>query len=225
MTRARLLVVEDDHAIRIALEEKLELEGYDATTVDDGVAACTALGSNAFDLVILDLMLPKLDGFEVLRWVRSRRDDLPVLILSAKGRESDKVVGLRAGADDYLAKPFGLAELMARVEALLRRARGFDRSVQLGDVELDIATGSVTKSGAPVELSRKELDILLYLLRHRGSAMSRQDILDAVWGHLPSSAERAIDFHVLNLRRKLEDAPHAPVWLVTRHGRGYEIVG
>jgi DNA-binding response OmpR family regulator len=222
--RARILVVEDDPAIVAGLEEKLRLEGYEPAAALDGEAARERIADSPPDLVVLDLMLPRLDGFEVLRWIRKRFADLPVLILSARGREEDKVRGLREGADDYLAKPFGLAELVARIDALLRRARGGEGPLRFGDVEVDPRRGTVRRGRGEVELSRKELDLLLYLLRNRNRVVSREQIIDAVWGQASASTSRAVDFHILNLRRKLEADPAAPRHLVTRHGLGYQLV-
>jgi two-component system response regulator RegX3 len=220
----RILVVEDDPAILTGLEEKLTLEGYAVQTAADGEAAQDRLAEGSFDLVVLDLMLPRLDGLSVLRWLRKRDRALPVLILSAKGREEDKVAGLRAGADDYLAKPFGLSELLARVEALIRRARGPGEPVAIGSVTYDPVRRRVAlRSGEEVELSRKELDLLAFLVRNRGRVVSREQILDAVWGHFAASAERAVDYHILNLRKKLEPDPGRPKHIVTRHGLGYEL--
>ena len=224
MSRARILVVEDDPAILAGLREKLRMEGHEVLAVEDGEVALGALADEPFDLVILDLMLPKLDGLSVLRRLRKRSATLPVLILSAKGREDDKVEGLRAGADDYLAKPFGLRELVARIDALLRRARKAVKTLAFGDVRVDVERRKVLVRGREAALSRKELDILLFLARNEGRAVTRAEVLAAVWGHFASSADRAVDFHILNLRRKLEADPEAPRHIVTRYGEGYELV-
>jgi DNA-binding response OmpR family regulator len=224
MSRARILVVEDDPAILAGLREKLRMEGHAVVAAEDGEAALRALADEPFDLVVLDLMLPKLDGLSVLRRIRKRSAALPVLILSAKGSEEEKVDDLRAGADDYLAKPFGLKELVARIDALLRRAGGAAGTVSFGDVKIDLGRRKVFVNGREAALSRKELDILLYLARNEGRAVTRAEVLAAVWGHFASSADRAVDFHILNLRRKLEPDPEAPRHIVTRHGEGYELV-
>ncbi len=224
MSRGRVLVVEDDRAIRIGLREKLTLDGYEIVEAVDGEEARDKLADGPLDLVILDLMLPKLDGLSVLKWLRKSFPDLPVLILSARGREEEKVEGLRAGADDYLAKPFGLKELMARVEALLRRARGPEGSVAFGDVTVDMAARKVLRAGNEVTLSRRELDVLCFLIRRRGRVVSREEIHDAVWGRFAESAERSIDFHILNLRKKLEPDPAEPKHILNRHGLGFELV-
>jgi DNA-binding response OmpR family regulator len=223
-SRARILIVEDDAAIQAGLQEKLRMEGHEVAAAGDGAAALRALADEPVDLVVLDLMLPKLDGLSVLRRLRKRSAALPVLILSAKGTEEEKVEGLRAGADDYLAKPFGLKELVARIDALLRRARGVERTLTFGDVKIDLGRRKVLVKGREAALSRKELEILLFLARNEGRAVTRAEILAAVWGHFASSADRAVDFHILNLRRKLESDPEAPRHIVTRYGEGYELV-
>jgi two-component system alkaline phosphatase synthesis response regulator PhoP len=223
MSRGSILLVEDDRAILAGLEEKLRMEGYEAFAAVDGEEARDKLAAGRPDLVVLDLMLPKLDGISVLKWLRKRYPELPVLILSAKGREEEKVEGLRAGADDYLAKPFGLKELVARIEALLRRARGPDEPLSFGDVSIDFRRRKVFRKKREVPLSRKELEVLFYLARNRSRIVTREEILDHAWGYYASSAARAVDFHILNLRRKLEVDPADPRHLLTRHGLGYQL--
>ena len=224
MPDEQVLIVEDDPAIRVGLEEKLRLEGYRVAAATDGEEALERIGDGGLDLVVLDLMLPKQDGLTVLRWLRQHDGDLPVLILSAKGQEEDKVQGLRAGADDYLAKPFGLDELMARIEALLRRTRsGSGQRHAFGPVEVDLDARKVFRDGEEIELSRKEAQILTFLLRHAGEVVSRDQVLAAVWGPIASSEARAVDFHILNLRRKIEADPKNPRHIVTRHGLGYQL--
>jgi two-component system alkaline phosphatase synthesis response regulator PhoP len=223
MAKARILVVEDDEAIRIAVEEKLTIEGYAVVSAGDGEEARDRLADEPPDLVLLDLMLPKLDGIEVLKWLRRLWPELPVLILSAKGQEEEKVAGLRAGADDYLAKPFGIKELMARIEALLRRSRGSEAPVTFGDITVDFHGKKVLRRGKEVLLSRTELQILMFLVRHRDRTVSREEIMDAVWGYDVASTERAVDYHVLHLRRKLEHDPSTPAHILTRHGLGYQL--
>lgn len=224
MSRGRVLIVEDDAAILAGLRAKLRAEGFDVATAADGEAARDAIASGPLDLVVLDLMLPKLHGLDVLKWLRRRSPALPVLIVSAKGREAEKVEGLKAGADDYLTKPFGLLELMARVDALLRRAGGNGETLQLGDFRLDFRHRKAFRGKREVKLSRKEADILFYLARHRGRVVPRDEILDAVWGYTAASAMRAVDFHVFHLRQKLESDPESPRHIVTRHGQGYELI-
>ncbi len=225
MSTARVLVVEDDPAILAGLRAKLRADGYEVVTAVDGEAAQDRIAESPVDLVVLDLMLPKRSGIEVLKWLRRRSPALPVLIVSAKGREAEKVEGLKAGADDYLTKPFGLLELMARVEALLRRAGGVGETLDLGEIKLDFKHRKAFRGRREVALSRKETDILFYLARHRGRIVPRDEILDAVWGYSAPSALRAVDFHVFHLRRKLERDPDRPRHLLTRHGQGYELAG
>ena len=221
--REKILIVEDDPAILVGLEEKLGMEGYEVAVARDGEEATEALSEAPPDLVVLDLMLPKIDGLSVLRWLRQHNTDVPVLILSARGQEPDKVEGLRAGADDYLAKPFGLRELIARIEALLRRARGAEESFTFGAISVDFEKRKVFRDGAEVVLSKKEMEILFFLIRHRSRIVSREQILEGVWGYSASSAARSVDFHLLNLRRKLEDDPKSPRHIVTRHGVGFQL--
>lgn len=224
-SKGRILIVEDDRAIRIGLKEKLSLEGFVVIEAEDGEVARDRLSDGAPpDLVLLDLMLPKLDGISVLKWLRKRYAELPVLILSAKGREEEKVEGLRAGADDYLAKPFGLRELMARIEALLRRSRGLEPTLECNAFAVDLSKRRVTRGKEEIPLSRKELEVLLFLARHRDRVVSREEILEAVWGYHAESADRAVDFHLLNLRKKLEPDPKEPRHIVTRHGLGFQLV-
>jgi DNA-binding response OmpR family regulator len=225
VNRGRILVVEDDPAILAGLREKLRGEGYEVREAMDGEAARDALAAGPLDLVVLDLMLPRLDGLSVLRWLRKRTQTLPVLILSAKGSETEKVEGLAAGADDYLAKPFGLRELMARIQALLRRTGKPERTLKLGDVVLDLGTRKVLRGKREVKLSPKETDILFLLARNPGRTVSREEILDAAWGSWSESATRAVDFHILHLRRKIEPDPANPRYILTRHGSGYELGG
>jgi DNA-binding response OmpR family regulator len=223
MPEGRILVVEDDPAILTALREKLSMEGYEVRCAEDGEEARQALLDQAFDLLVLDIMIPRIDGLTLLRWLRKRTADLPVLIVSARGTEAEKVEGLRAGADDYLAKPFGVRELLARIEALLRRIHGPARTLSFGDVRIDFRDRRVFRGRREVELSPKELLVLIHLARHHDRSVSREEIQTAVWGHFASSGDRAVDFHILNLRRKLERDPAEPRHIVTRHGCGYQL--
>ena len=221
--RAKVLVVEDDHAIRLGLEEKLRLEGYEVLSAKDGEEARDVLADGRPDLVVLDLMLPKLDGIEVLRWLRKFWADLPVLILSARSQESDKVEGLRTGADDYLTKPFGLSELMARIEALLRRVRGPQAPVKLGRITLDPDRRCVRRGSREITLSKTECELLLFLLRHKDRVVTREEIFDAIWGTFADRSERQVDYHVANLRKKVEEDARSPRLIVTHHGVGYQL--
>ncbi len=223
MSGEHILIVEDDAAILTGLRAKLEIEGYLVSTATDGETARQWLELASPDLLVLDIMLPELDGLSVLRWLRRKNTTLPVLILSARGREEQKVEGLRAGADDYLAKPFGLTELTARIEALLRRTRGTDSTVQIGDVAIDMEHSRVTRDGVELALSRKELALLMFLVRRRNQVLPRETILASVWGDITASDARSIDYHMVNLRKKIEPNPRQPEYLITRHGLGYEL--
>jgi two-component system alkaline phosphatase synthesis response regulator PhoP len=218
----KVLLVEDDAKQARFLTRVLQEESFAVEACGSGAAALAALGAMRPDVVVLDWMLPDGDGLEVCREARRRSLDVPILMLTARGEVADRVSGLQSGADDYLAKPFGLQELLARIEALLRRTRG-DQPIRFGQITVDPATRRVTRNGHPVELSRKELDILLFLARHRNHTVSRDQILDAAWGLADAGSERAVDYHILHLRRKLEPNPTNPQHLITHHGIGYEL--
>lgn len=213
-------VVEDDPALLLGLTEKLGMEGFKVVSAKDGEAALELLGSVVPDVLVLDLMLPKIDGFEVCRAFRRRYPEIPVLILSARGQEEDKVRGLKLGADDYMTKPFGLRELLARIEALLRRTRG-SGEFRFGKVTVNLDTGEVRRGKTRVELSRTEFDLLRFFIRTSGRVLSRERILDGVWGYGAAVAPRTIDFHVMRLRRKIEDDPAAPRHILTVPTLGY----
>jgi DNA-binding response OmpR family regulator len=224
----RILVVEDDATLRDGLARALRGQGYQVEVAADGEAGQRAL-LEAFDLVVLDLMLPKIGGLELLRGLRARDARTPVLVLTARGDETDKVVGLELGADDYVTKPFGLRELLARVRAHLRRreveaAAPAPAAFTLGHAQVDLAAFTVTRAGATASLSPKEAAILALLHRDAGRAVSRTAILDHVWGRGVYVSQRTIDTHVLNLRQKVEDDARAPRHILTVHGVGYRLV-
>ncbi len=213
-------VIEDDPALLLGLTEKLGMEGYRVVSARDGEAALELLGREVPDVLVLDLMLPKIDGLEVCRAFRKRYPEIPVLILSARGQEEDKVKGLRLGADDYMTKPFGLKELLARLEALLRRTGGAGE-FRFGKVAVNLATGEVRRGKSRVELSKTEYDLLRFFIRNKGCVLSRERILDGVWGYDAAVSPRTIDFHLMGLRRKLEDDPAAPRHFLTVPTLGY----
>jgi DNA-binding response OmpR family regulator len=222
----RILVVEDSEDLAYGLRNNLEIEGYGVEVALDGNAGLEAAGRGGFDLIVLDLMLPGLDGFRVLRALRERDHSTPVLILTARGEEADKVRGLKLGADDYVTKPFGVLELLARVEALLRRrerARDARDLLRFGEVEVDPGARMVRRGGLPVSLSPKELDLLLALLDARGAAVSRATLMDQVWGYQADVLSRTVDSHVAELRRKLEHDPGSPRHIVTVRKVGYRL--
>ncbi|HXV76539.1 MAG TPA: response regulator transcription factor [Candidatus Polarisedimenticolaceae bacterium] len=226
----RILIIEDNADLAFGLRNNFELEGYEVRVAGDGPAGLAALADAEADLVVLDLMLPEMNGFDVLEQIRRRGSVVPVLILTARGEESDKVTGLRLGADDYLTKPFGLMELLARVEALLRRstATGEGRSrtkaiLKFGAIEVDPATRTVTRDAAVVHLAPKEFDLLVALIRHDGAVVSREELLDEVWGYASDVASRTVDTHIAELRRKLEHDPSMPRHLLTVRKAGYRL--
>ncbi|MBC8330042.1 MAG: response regulator transcription factor [Planctomycetes bacterium] len=227
---ARVLIVEDEEALRLALGDALRSEGFTVLEAEDGEAGYELAVREDPDLVLLDLMLPRRDGYSVLKGLRQDRLTVPVMILSARGEEWDRVQGFEFGADDYLVKPFSMRELLMRVQALLRRAKGGTPGIQergrarFGAVEVDFAGYSLTREGVRHGLSRKELDLLRYFLDHEGQALERGVILDAVWGADEFPTTRTIDTHVLKLRKKIEAHPDQPEFLLTVHGVGYKFV-
>lgn len=227
----RILVIEDNRNLATGLRNNLEIEGYEVEVASDGTSGLALARSTTPDLIILDLMLPGMDGYRVLRTLREDEVETPVLILSARGEETDKVLGFHLGADDYVAKPFGLLELLARVDALLRRASTRGRrlstrlagSVRFGDVQVDPGTHTVTRDGQPVSLRPKEYDLLVALLQRRGQVASRAELLEEVWGYSGEVYSRTVDTHVAELRRKLESNASEPRHILTVRKTGYRI--
>jgi two-component system alkaline phosphatase synthesis response regulator PhoP len=227
----RILVAEDDPDLALGLKNNLEIEGYEVRVARDGDEALAGALQWRPDLLILDLVMPKLDGMRVLRALRERDARMAVLVLTARGEESDKVRGLKLGADDYVTKPFGLLELLARVESLLRRARSTpgegsetaEQALRFGDVEVEPGARRVRKAGIEVALRPKEYDLLLELLRHRGEVRSRLDLMQSVWGYSSAVITRTVDTHMFELRRKLEDDAARPRHIVTVRGVGYRL--
>jgi two-component system response regulator MtrA len=228
---ANILIVEDNPDLAYGLRTGLEIEGYEVTVAEDGETGLARARQWLPDLVILDLMLPGMDGYRVLKSLRDDGLEMPVLILTARGQEADKVLGFRLGADDYVTKPCGVLELLARVGALLRRSRMADRGPHLsletierfGDVEINPASRTVTKKTQTVALSPKEFDLLLTLVRRRGAVASRVELLREVWGHRVEVMTRTVDIHIAELRRKLEDDPSAPRHILTVWKAGYRL--
>jgi two-component system alkaline phosphatase synthesis response regulator PhoP len=226
---ARLLLVEDEPGLQLALSDRLVSEGYRVETAGDGNAAIERATTEPFDVIILDVMLPGRDGFDVARTVRQQGVQTPILMLTARGQVVDRVVGLKLGADDYLTKPFETIELLARLEALLRRApttggASVER-FQFGVVLVDARKAEVTKDGTLVELSAKEFHLLRYFIEHRGATISREELLQEVWGYQSTPSTRTVDVHVAWLRQKLEPNPRVPQYILTVHGLGYKFVG
>jgi len=226
---ARILVVEDNRDLAYGLRNNLEIEGYLVEVAEDGQAGLTAARRAPPDLVILDLMLPELDGFRVLKALRGDSPEPPVLVLTARGEEADKVRALRMGADDYVTKPFGLLELLARVEAVLRRSRAHAAAgptpdaERFGDVQVHFASRVVRRGGTLVELAPKEFELLVALLRARGAVVSRLELMEQVWGYSAAVVTRTVDTHIAELRRKLERDPSAPQHILTVRKAGYRL--
>lgn len=226
---SEILLVEDNPDLAYGLRNNLEIEGYDVTVAADGEVGLQRALELDPSLVILDLMLPKLDGYRVLRAIREAGSQVPVLILTAKGEEADKVLGFRMGADDYVTKPFGVLELLARVRAVLRRTRNGNGMAypadgdRFGEVEVDTRARTVLKAGEPVSLTPKEFDLLVALLRRQGAVASRLELMKEVWGHRAAVVSRTVDTHVAELRRKLEDDASNPRHILTVWKAGYRL--
>ena len=222
---ARILLVEDEPSVSLTLSDLLTAEGYTVETSADGIAGLARALGERMDLIILDVMLPGKSGLEVCRELRQRGKDVVILMLTAKVQLVDRVVGLKLGADDYLTKPFEPPELLARVEALLRRVQKGNLApvlrYQFGTVDVDFEKGEVRKSGVPVSMAAKELDLLRYMINHRGQIVSRDELLESVWQYQASVLSRTVDVHVAWLRQKLEDEPQAPRYIHTVRGGGY----
>jgi two-component system, OmpR family, alkaline phosphatase synthesis response regulator PhoP len=222
-----VLVVEDDPSIAMGLEMNLSSEGYRVLVAPDGEEGLEIARAGGIDLLILDVMLPRLNGFELLRMLRRERQMMPVIMLSARGAEMDKVMGLELGAEDYITKPFGLAELLARVKAVLRRdaiARGDATPIRVAELSIDAATREVRRRGELVELTATEFDVLVCLVEAGGRVLSREQIQAKVWGPAHHGTPRTIDNFILQLRSKLEDDPTSPAHIVTVRGVGYRFV-
>ena len=224
---ARILIVEDNEDLAFGLRTNLEVQGYEVVVAADGPAGLDATEEHDPALIILDLMLPRLGGIEVLKALRAKGASMPILILTAKGNEVDKVNGLRLGADDYVTKPFGLMELIARVEALLRRATssaaGRSGTVGFANVEVDLGSTQVTRGGKSVDLTPKEFGLLVALLEREGAVASRLELMSQVWGHSSAVISRTVDTHVAELRRKLEQDPARPQHILTVRKSGYRL--
>jgi two-component system alkaline phosphatase synthesis response regulator PhoP len=222
-----ILVVEDDEVIRMALADRLQSEGYKVEFAGDGEEGFTRATQNAFDLVVLDIMLPRKNGFDVCRDIRMAGVVVPILMLSARGHTIDKVLGLKIGADDYLTKPFDAMELLARVEALLRRAKApaAGEVHVFGSLRVDLRGTAVTRDGQVVPLSAREFRLLRYFVEHPGVTLSRDLLLKEVWAYSSEAFTRTVDVHVASLRQKIEDNPKRPAFIVTVPGLGYRFSG
>ena len=224
----RLLLVEDEPGLVLTLSDRLAREGYAIETSGDGESGLERAASEGFDLVLLDVMLPRMNGLDVLRELRRRSIETPVIMLTARGQIVDKVVGFKLGADDYVTKPFEMVELLARIEAKLRRMPATPRPAdgyQFGDVRVDFRRAEVTKGGRPVELSAREFQLLRYFIEHRGATLTREELLNEVWGYNAMPSTRTVDVHVAWLRQKVEMTPRHPQYILTVHGMGYKFAG
>jgi two-component system, OmpR family, alkaline phosphatase synthesis response regulator PhoP len=224
----RLLLVEDEPGLVLTLTDRLTREGYAVDSSADGESGLERASSEGFDLILLDVMLPRLGGFDVLHELRKRNIETPVIMLTARGQVVDKVVGLKLGADDYVTKPFEMVELLARIEAKLRRAPSVPHPAegyQFGEVRVDFRRAEVTKSGAPLDLSAREFQLLRYFIEHRGATLTREELLNEVWGYNSMPSTRTVDVHVAWLRQKIEPNSRHPQYILTVHGMGYKFAG
>ncbi len=222
-----ILIVEDEPAMVAGLRDNFEFEGYDVISADNGVTGLERALTDDPDLVVLDVMMPRMSGLDVCKQLKAKRPALPIIMLTARGQEVDKVVGLELGADDYVTKPFSIRELMARVKAVLRRVspQGIPEVYRFSDVEVNIRGNQVLRAGAPIELSAKEFALLAYFISHPAETLSRDRLLDEVWGYENYPNTRTVDTHIVHLRQKLELNPEEPRLILTVHGSGYKFVG
>jgi DNA-binding response OmpR family regulator len=222
---AKILIIEDEEAILLALEDNLEMEGYTVESANDGEQGLSMAREGKYDLIILDIMLPRMDGFDVCKQLQQDRIMTPILMLTAKSQEIDKVLGLELGADDYVTKPFSPRELLARVKALLRRSKQVEQEIDgytFGDVEVDFKKYEVKKAGSPVSLTALEFSLLHLLIQHQGQVVSRDVILDEVWGREVYVQPRTVDKHIADLRKKIEDDPSKPKYILGVRSVGYK---
>ena len=224
----RILIVEDEPNMVSGLRDNFEYEGYQVITASDGVAGLERAISDSPDLVLLDVMMPRMSGLDVCKQIKARRPSTPIIMLTARGQEIDKVVGLELGADDYVTKPFSVRELLARCKAVLRRARTVPReqdTYRFGDVEVNLRACQVIRAGKPIDLSAKEFELLKYFVCHPGETLSRDRLLNEVWGYERYPSTRTVDAHIVRVRQKVEPRPEEPRYILTVHGLGYKFVG
>ena len=224
----RLLLVEDEPGLVLTLTDRLAREGYAVENAADGESGLERAVGSPFDLIVLDLMLPRMNGLDVLRELRRRGNETPVIVLTARGQVVDKVVGLKLGADDSVTKPFEMMELLARIEAKLRRVPAAARTADgyhFGAVAIDFRKAEVTRDGQPLDLAAREFQLLRYFIEHRGATLTREELLNEVWGYNAMPSTRTVDVHVAWLRQKLEPTPKHPQYILTVHGLGYKFAG
>lgn len=226
--KARILIVEDEPAMVAGLRDNFEYEGYDVISAEDGVTGLERALADDPDLVVLDVMMPRMSGLDVCKQLKAKRPSVPIIMLTARGQEIDKVVGLELGADDYVTKPFSVRELMARVKAVLRRVSSPappPEVYRFSDIEVNIRSNEVRRDGTVIELSTKEFALLAYFIAHPVETLSRDRLLEAVWGYENYPNTRTVDTHIVHLRQKLEPNPEEPRFILTVHGSGYKFVG
>ncbi|HEV2854463.1 MAG TPA: response regulator transcription factor [Thermoanaerobaculia bacterium] len=228
---ARVLIVEDDEAMSIALRDGFQYEGYSVTVAKDGEAGLQMATAETPDLILLDVMLPKMTGLDICKQLRGDGNGVPIIMLTARGQEIDKVLGLKLGADDYITKPFGFMELLARAEAVLRRTRtpaaaaAAPETCRFGDVSIDFKRHEAKKGGREIDLSPREFQLLAYFIQHKGEIVTREKLLDTVWDYNAIPFTRTVDMHIAKLRKKIEDNPSDPKHIVTVHRLGYKFTG
>lgn len=228
---AKILVVEDEPNMQIGLRDNLEFESFEVTVAKDGHEGLEELLNHTFDLVLLDVMMPKMSGFDVCKAARKEGVKTPIIFLTAKGEEIDKVLGLELGADDYITKPFSIRELVARVKAVLRRTEGTSdekegpKELEIGRLKVDFTRYEAESNGEEVKMSHKEFEVLLYLYKHKNEIVSRYQLLEDVWGYEATPTTRTVDNFILKLRQKIEENPNDPKFILTVHGAGYKMIG
>jgi len=225
---SKILIVEDEPNMVAGLRDNFEFEGYQVITAPDGVAGLERALSESPDLVILDVMMPRMSGLDVCKQLKAKKPSIPVIMLTARGQEVDKVVGLELGADDYVTKPFSIRELLARVKAVLRRAGTIPKSGEkfaFGEVEVNLRSCQVSRKGKALDFSSKEFELLKYFLNHPGETLTRDRLLEDVWGYDRFPTTRTVDAHIVRLRQKVEPKPEDPRFILTVHGTGYKFVG
>ena len=226
----KVLIVEDDEAMSVALRDGFQYEGYSVTLARDGEAGLESATADPPDLILLDVMLPKMTGLDICKQLRGNGNGVPIIMLTARGQEIDKVLGLKLGADDYITKPFGFMELLARAEAVLRRTRPGAQVAppevyRFGDISVDFRRHEARKGDQPVDLSPREFQLLAYFIQHRGEIVTREKLLDTVWDYNAIPFTRTVDMHIAKLRKKIEDNPADPKHIVTVHRLGYKFTG
>jgi DNA-binding response OmpR family regulator len=226
--KSKILIVEDEPAMVAGLRDNFEYEGFEVISAGDGVTGLERALKDSPDLVVLDVMMPRMSGLDVCKQLKAQRPAVPIIMLTARGQEIDKVVGLELGADDYVTKPFSVRELMARVKAVLRRSSSTMPAQEIyrfSDVEVNVRSNEVRRNGELIDLSSKEFALLAYFIAHPVETLSRDRLLDAVWGYENYPSTRTVDTHIVHLRQKLEPNPEEPRFILTVHGSGYKFVG